>query len=218
MLGPLPNAMVNPDSLKDFFLTYHRYKPIANGKKPKFSNETVEDLYPDQSIPSIEKPIDLNYMNNGFRVFLSCPLFKDPSNYLGWLKKVENNKSQVWKNKGIFNMIQFSKVGPGYCQSMLVSFLYFWDSTHNNFHFPCGMMTPTLFDITAIMGLNPTREPYDPNVMAEDTICFDTTRDAFTTYILYYHDKSSTKFLIRSILLSFPFAYLTASSIQSPYK
>lgn len=51
------------------------------------------------------------------------------------------------------------------------------------------MVTPTLFDITAITGLKPTRETYDPNLMAEDTICFDTTKVAFTTYIVYYHDK-----------------------------
>lgn len=53
------------------------------------------------------------------------------------------------------------------------------------------MMTPTLFDIAAITELKPTGETYDPNVMAEDTIFFDTTKVSFTTNITYYHDKSS---------------------------
>lgn len=88
MLGPLPDATVNPDSLKYFFPTYHRYKPIANGKKPRAINETAENPHPDnQSTPSIDKPNDLDYMNNGFRVFRLCSLFKDPSDYLGWLKR-----------------------------------------------------------------------------------------------------------------------------------
>lgn len=73
---------------------------------------------------------------------------------------------------------------------MLFSSLYFWDNTHNNFHFPCGMMTPTFFDIVAITGLKPIRGTYDPNLMDEDTIFFDTTKAVCTTYITYYHKKN----------------------------
>lgn len=196
ILGPLSDTTANPDSLREFFLTYHRYKPLSNRNKPKASDEieTAENPHLDnQSTPLIEKPIDLDYMNNEFRVFRSCPLFKDPSDYLGWLKKIENKKAQVWKNMGIFDMIQLSNVGPVCCQSMLVYSLYFWDNIHNNFHFPCGMMTPTLFDIAFITGLKPTGETYDPNLMAENTIFFDTTKAAFTIYIAYYHDKNFFK-------------------------
>lgn len=110
---------------------------------------------------------------NNFMVFLFFPLFKDPKDYLVWLDKAEKKKSQVWKDMGIFDMIQLSKVGPGYSQAMLVTSLYFWYSTHNTFHLPCRMMTPTLFDVSAIIGLRPTGETYDPNFMAEDTIGFD---------------------------------------------
>lgn len=120
---------------------------------------------------------------NNFRVFRSCPLFKDPKDYLAWLAKVEKKKSQVWKNMGIFDMIQLSKVGHGYSQAMLIVSLYFWDTTHNTFHLPYGMMTPTLFDVAAITGLWPTGETYDPNFMAEDTIDFDNSRANFTNYI-----------------------------------
>lgn len=54
-------------------------------------------------------------------------------------------------------------------------------------------MTPTLFDITAITELKLIGETYDPSLMAEDTIFFDTTKAAFTTYITYYHDKNSVE-------------------------
>lgn len=79
MLRPLPNAMVNPYSLKDFFPTYHRYKPIANGKKHRASNEIAEDLYIDnQSTPSIEKPIDLDYMKMVLGHFDRVPYSRIP--------------------------------------------------------------------------------------------------------------------------------------------
>ncbi|XP_050874941.1 uncharacterized protein LOC127078535 [Lathyrus oleraceus] len=90
---------------------------------------------------------------------------------------------------GIFDLLQLSKVGPSYCQSMLVSSLYFWDSTHHTFHLPCGMMTPTLFDISAITGLKHMGETYDPYFLSKDNIGFDTSRAAFTMHIAYYHDK-----------------------------
>lgn len=86
-------------------------------------------------------------------------------------------------------MIRLSKVGPGYSQAMLITSLYFWDSTHNTFHLPCGMMTPILFDVAAITGLRPTGETYDPNFMAEDTIGFDGSQATFTNYIADYHKK-----------------------------
>ncbi|MCI46074.1 hypothetical protein A2U01_0067314, partial [Trifolium medium] len=34
---------------------------------------------------------------------------------------------------------------------MLVAALHFWERSTNTFHFKVGMMTPTLFDIAAII-------------------------------------------------------------------
>lgn len=77
---------------------------------------------------------------------------------------------------------------------MLVSSLYFWDSTHHTFHLTYGMMTPTLFDIVAITGVKPTGETYDPDFLSKDTISFDTFRASFTMHIAYYHDKDIKEF------------------------
>lgn len=58
MLGPLSYTTTNPDSLKEFFPTYHHYKPIDNGEKPRANDEIeiAENPHPDnQSTPSIEK-------------------------------------------------------------------------------------------------------------------------------------------------------------------
>lgn len=91
----------------------------------------------------------------------------------------------------IFDLIQQSKVGPGYCQPMLLSSLYLWDNTHNNFHFPCRMLTLTLFDVAAITGLRPFGDDFDPNYMTENTIGFDGNRATFTHYISDHHNKDT---------------------------
>lgn len=95
-------------------------------------------------------------MNNGFRVFRVTPSFKDPTDYINWLNKIEKAKAQTWKDMGIYDLIMLSKVGLEYSPSLLVYSLYFWDNTHYTFHLPCGMVTSTLFEVAAITGLKPT--------------------------------------------------------------
>lgn len=74
---------------------------------------------------------------------------------------------------------------------MLLSSLYFWDNTHNNFHFPCGMLTLTLFDVAAITGLRPIGDAFNPNYMIENTIGFDGNRGTFTHYVSDHHNKDT---------------------------
>lgn len=140
-------------------------------------------------------------MNSDFGVFRSCPLFRDPSDYLSWLEKIEKNKSQVWKEMGIFELIQLLKIGPSYSQTMLLSSLYFWDSSHHTFHLPCSMMMPILFDITAITWLKPMGETYDLDFLSKDIIGFDTSRVSFTRTLLITMIKILMKFPTLSILL-----------------
>lgn len=66
----LPNINVNHKRLKEYFLTYHRTKPIASRKKSKTSDETVNaepndvvDTQAKSSTEPIEKPINLDYMS-----------------------------------------------------------------------------------------------------------------------------------------------------------
>lgn len=94
---------------------------------------------------------------------------------------------------GIYDMIHLSKVGPGYSQNMLIVSLYFWDSTYNTFHFPCGMLTSTHFDIGAITSFQPTREAFDPNDMNENIINFDTNRAIFTYYRSDHHNTKTNE-------------------------
>ncbi|XP_058755341.1 uncharacterized protein LOC131628527 [Vicia villosa] len=74
---------------------------------------------------------------------------------------------------------------------MLVASVHFWDASHNTFHLPCGMVTPTLFYIAAITGLRPTGETFDPNVMDTDTINFSEAIVTYTAFIQQYHDENN---------------------------
>ena len=190
MLGPLPNPDIKPDRLKEFFPTYFHTKPIGAGVKPQPQEKTVEQIDPQSSTDDGE--LNLTYLNYA-RIFRTCPWSKDPSDYLSWLDKVEKIKGDFWKEIGIFDLIQLSRVGPNICPNMLLASLYFWDSTYNTFHLPCGMVTPTLFDAAAIVGLRPNGIDFDPTNLNEDSIAFDASFAPYSLFMSHYHDKDTTE-------------------------
>lgn len=100
--GPLKDVSTNLVKLKEYFPTFHRHKPIASGRKSKSSNEdvgeeptTIVDTQTKLSTEPIETTITLDYLSIKLRVFRSCPLFKEPKNYLSWHAKIEKHKAQV---------------------------------------------------------------------------------------------------------------------------
>lgn len=133
-MGPLPNPNAKAEILKEHFPSYHRTKPIVLFKEP----------------------IDENYMSASLHVFRSAPSTKNKEDYIARLDKVESKKAPIWKEQGLYDLIQLSRVDHPYFQNMLVETLYFWKGTTNTFQLPCGMIIPTLFDVTAITGLCPT--------------------------------------------------------------
>ncbi|XP_050874871.1 uncharacterized protein LOC127078459 [Lathyrus oleraceus] len=160
------------------------------GVKPQPQEKTVEQIDPQSSTDDGE--LNLTYLNYA-RIFRTCPWSKDPSDYLSWLDKVEKIKGDLWKEIGIFDLIQLSRVGPNIFPNMLLASLYFWDSTYNTFHLPCGMVTPTLFDATAIVGLRPNGIDFDPTNLNEDSIAFDTSFAPYSLFMSHYHDKDTTE-------------------------
>lgn len=53
------------------------------------------------------------------------------------------------------------------------------------------MLTPTLFDVAAIIGLRPIGDAFNPNYMTKNTIGFDGSRPTFTLYISDHHNKDT---------------------------
>lgn len=88
LLGPLLDLNIDPSKLRDFFPSYHKYKPIGQSKKLR-ANTTEEP----QS--STNEPIYLRFMNTSFRVFRETPSFKDSTDYINWINKIEKAKTQT---------------------------------------------------------------------------------------------------------------------------
>lgn len=122
-------------------------------------------------------------MTTSLCVFRSTPPTKKHEDYILWLNKIELKKSEFWKERGIFELIQLSRTGPAYFQNMIVISLYFWESTTNTFQLPCRMLTFILFDVATIIDLRSTGETFDPNKSDEDTINFNGNHASFSRYI-----------------------------------
>lgn len=72
---------------------------------------------------------------------------------------------------------------------MLVVSLYFWDAYHNIFHLPCGMVTPTLFNVAAITGIRPIGEDFDPNYMDVYNIKFGESKAIYILFTVKHQNK-----------------------------
>lgn len=62
-------------------------------------------------------------------------------------------KGDTWKNWGIYDMIILSTIEISLNLNILFPLIGFWSTSLNTFVFPWGMLTPTLLDVAAILGL-----------------------------------------------------------------
>jgi len=130
------------------------------GPLEKDENEDTKAFFPHDKtyLPLIfarnpDEPYDLHYLET--RVFRAAPRIDKVEDYIAWLDRVENHKGSLWKDLGIFDLIQLWRQGPRYQTHMLLSVLHFWNSSTNSLHLKYGMLTPTLLDVAAITGLKP---------------------------------------------------------------
>ncbi|WJX53648.1 hypothetical protein P8452_39620 [Trifolium repens] len=136
--GPLPNAKSKTTAILNIFPVHGPCKPRA----------------------FIDSPYNFNFIKPPNKVFRSAPYYGNEE-YIKWMDRVQVGYGDFWKDSGIFELLKLSRVGPKYHQEMLVTALHFFESSTNTFHFECGMMTPTLFDVAAITGFSPLGETYD---------------------------------------------------------
>ncbi|WJX64668.1 hypothetical protein P8452_49418 [Trifolium repens] len=134
----------------------------------------------------INEPYNFSYIKNPNKVFRSAPYVTDA--YKNWLARVQGDFGGIWQSYGIFDFIQLSKIGVRYNQEMLIAALHFFESSTNTFHFACGMMTPTLFDVAAITGLPPTGDVYDPSRVSH-TIEIEFNSKTYSKYIAEHHGE-----------------------------
>lgn len=84
-------------------------------------------------------------------------------------------------------MIQISRIDPRYNPTMLLESIFFWEDSTNTFQFPCEKLTPTLFYVTAITGLNPLGETFTHTIKINHEFVFECF--TFKNFIINHHDK-----------------------------
>ncbi|MCI17072.1 hypothetical protein A2U01_0038219, partial [Trifolium medium] len=180
------SQVIFPYSLNDTVYAYGGPKPDDNNR-----NKDTMSIFPvyQPCAPRvfIDEPYNFSYIKPPNKGFRSAPSVNEQ--YLKWLNRVKGNYAEFWKSYGIYEFIQLSKTGLKYQQEMLIVALHFFETSTNTFHFECGMMTPTLFDVAAITGLPPTGETYDP-LKASDNIKLIYKANAYSKYIAE-HQKDS---------------------------
>src|SRR6187399_1610992 len=108
--GPLPSSDNFNEDVSSIF-------PLNVTCEPKIFVNTV---------------FDMTFFETGYRAFRSAPVVSD--GYLPWLNKVEKEYATLWKERGIFDLIQLSREGPKYNAEMLIAALHFWENSTNTFH------------------------------------------------------------------------------------
>ncbi|KAK2409177.1 serine/threonine-protein phosphatase 7 long form protein [Trifolium repens] len=178
------NKVMFPYTIADYTCAFGGPLPDAKSRTP-----TIMKLFPVyepcQTRAFMNTTHNFNFIKPPNKVFRSAPYYGNEG-YLEWLDRVQVGYGDFWKDSGIYELIQLSRVGPQYQQEMIIATMHFFESSTNTFHFECGMMTPTLFDVSAITGLSPVGEVYDP-AKTNPSIEFDYKEKTFQKYILENH-------------------------------
>lgn len=70
---------------------------------------------------------------------------------------------------------------------MLLAAMYFWEVSTNTFQQPCGMITPVLFYLVAIIGLWHNGEDYEPSVDTD----FKISIHVYTAFIIEHRGSGN---------------------------
>lgn len=110
------------------------------------------------------------------------------SMWCGWtgLRKIRNIFGRIYG----FDLIQMSRVSLSYNPNMLIFSMCFWDTSTNTFHLPCGMLTPALFDIATILGLQPTGMNFEPSRKTSTNNSFNISRTTYNSFMEYHKESS----------------------------
>jgi len=70
-------------------------------------------------------------------------------------------KKKELEDIGLLYIISLLQLGINQNPSLIHAALSFWDPSHNYFRFNCGMMAPTVLDVSFLVGLPPYGLSFD---------------------------------------------------------
>ena len=119
------------------------------------------------------------------------PSPSDP--YVQWLDRVVIEKGEEWQKIGIYDMILLSKkeIPPNF--GLLYGFFSFWNMLVNAFYLLYSMMSLTLHDVAAIVGLptNGDEVPFHHDILGNN-LGFQVNKknNAYSTFINTFNTGS----------------------------
>lgn len=128
----------------------------------------------------LDEPLKFNFFKN--RVFRSSPPPEDVE-YIKCLDIVEQMNAHYWKDLGIYDLIQLSRVSLPYNPHMLIASICLWDTSTNTFQLPFGMITPISLDISSIAGLRPMGMDFNPEMVTRTNPPFSFSKPAYNSFI-----------------------------------
>lgn len=102
-----------------------------------------------------------------------------------WSYRVEKAFSDQWKGTYLYNLINFCTHGICLVANLLGAASCFWSKNVNAFCFPCGLMSPTLLDVSAITGLPLFGDEITPRIASLMASQFKASRSKDKSYEVF---------------------------------
>lgn len=83
---------------------------------------------------------------------------------------------------------------------MLIASMCFWDISTNTFQLPCGMITPTFFDIAVMVGVRPIGLDFDPAKVTRTDLAFSFSWTTYCSFIEDHQEASKNIFVQEHII------------------
>jgi len=115
--------------------------------------------YPIVGEGKLIKDQDLNFADCSTKNFVCWPV--QDSDWNKWTNHILKFKRTDLKGIGLWHIISLLRYGIPQNPALIHAALAFWDSSFNYFRFNCGMMAPTVLDVSFLTGLPPFGPMFD---------------------------------------------------------
>ncbi|GKV50534.1 hypothetical protein SLEP1_g57235 [Rubroshorea leprosula] len=143
------------------------------------------------------------------------------SEWTDWINRLEPAFGQIWRDAGLFEFIQLTKCRFTMDKPVLGAALLFWSGSFNCFHFPCGAMSVSLFDVSSLTGLPCTGEEISALLTLPPGVEYNAElKPSYPAFMSSAYDKSKPVSADEhiSFLLTLIGKYIVCSAGKGPTK
>ncbi|GLU23788.1 hypothetical protein SLE2022_397660 [Rubroshorea leprosula] len=143
------------------------------------------------------------------------------SEWVDWIDRLEPDFGQIWRDVGLFEFIQLTKCRCTMDKPVLGSALLFWSGSFNCFHFACGAMSVSLFDVSSLTGLPCTGEEISALLTLPPGVEYNAElKPSYPAFVRSAYDKSKPVSADEhiSFLLTLICKYIVCSAGKGPTK